>query len=88
MADQEPSEVPPHAGAVNTGARAPDDSAAVLGHEISEDQGGWWVMLVVGFEDVVIRRRIGPYLTEERAIVAAHHIGRAVGREGQPPTGW
>lgn len=64
-----------------------DDSAAVLGCEVTSDAAGWWVELVVGFADDVVRRRIGPYLTEPRARVAAHHIARAAGRETPPPTG-
>jgi hypothetical protein len=35
----------------------------------------------------VVRRRVGPYLTEQKAQVAAHFMARAAGREGPPPTG-
>lgn len=65
-----------------------DDSAAVLGCEVTADHAGWWVELVVGFTDDVARRRIGPYLTEKHAKVAAHHIRRAADRDAPPPTGW
>lgn len=64
-----------------------DDSATVLGCEVSSDAAGWWVELVVGFEADLVRRRIGPYLTEQRARVAARHIARAASREAPPPTG-
>ncbi|HYN65593.1 MAG TPA: hypothetical protein VES93_01810 [Ornithinibacter sp.] len=43
--------------------------------------------LTVGFRDDVVRRRIGPYLTERIATVAAEHIRRDAGRQGPPPTG-
>ncbi|MGF1664422.1 MAG: hypothetical protein ACFCVG_18500 [Kineosporiaceae bacterium] len=66
-------------------------TSAVLGSEVTRDRAGWWVELTVGFEDVadaeVVRRRIGPYLTERTARVAAPLIARAAAREGPPTTG-
>lgn len=66
--------------------------SAVLGSDVAHDTTGWWVDLTVGFEGddgaEVVRRRVGPYLTEQKAQVAAHFIARAAGREGPPPTGF
>lgn len=74
----------------STGDRA--EQSAVLGSDVAHDRAGWWVDLTVGFEGddgaEVVRRRVGPYLTEHQAEVAAHFIARAAGREGQPPTGF
>jgi hypothetical protein len=73
------------------GRRGLRETSAVLGSEISRDRAGWWVELTVGFEDEagaeVVRRRIGPYLTERAARVAVSLIARAAGREAPPPTG-
>ena len=66
----------------------PDDDSAVLGTHVEQDRAGWWVELVVGFPDQVVRRRIGPYLTQDRADVAAGFIARAAGRRSPPPTGF
>lgn len=68
-------------------AGPPDESSAVLGAEVTHDREGWWVELVVGFSDEVVRRRIGPYLSQQQALVAADHIRRAAGRDAPPPTG-
>jgi len=65
----------------------PDESSTVLGCDVTNDRAGWWVELTVGFADDLVRRRIGPYLTEQAARVAAEHIRRAAGREAPPPTG-
>ena len=65
----------------------PDESSTVLGAEVTTDRDGWWVELVVGFADDVVRNRIGPYLTQRQAAVAADLIRRAAGRENPPPTG-
>jgi hypothetical protein len=65
----------------------PDDDSAVLGCDVTSDREGHWVELTVGFRDDVVRRRIGPYLTERIATVAAEHIRRAAGRQGPPSTG-
>ena len=68
------------------------DESAVLGSDVSRDHAGWWVELTVGFADddgaELVRRRVGPYLTERHATVAAHFIARAAGRETPPPTGF
>jgi hypothetical protein len=66
---------------------APDDDSTVLGCDVTSDREGHWVELTVGFRDDVVRRRIGPYLTERIATVAAEHIRRAAGRQAPPPTG-
>lgn len=68
-----------------------DEASAILGTDVTEDRSGWWVEMTVGFEGPdgveVVRRRIGPYLTEDRARMAAHFIPRAAGRESLPPDG-
>lgn len=64
-----------------TAAFTPDDDSAVLGCTVGHDREGYWVELTVGFADDVVRRRIGPYLTERIAQVAAQHIARAAGRD-------
>lgn len=66
----------------------PDDDSAVLGSDVSQDREGFWVELTIGFSDDVVRSRIGPYLTERIALVAAEHIRRAAGRSAPPPTGF
>jgi hypothetical protein len=66
---------------------ATDDDSAVLGSEVANDREGWWVVLTVGFADEVVRRRIGPYLTEPLARTAAAVIRRTADRDGPPPTG-
>jgi hypothetical protein len=70
------------------GEFTPDDESAVLGSDVSCDREGYWVELTIGFRDDVVRRRIGPYLTEKIARVAAEHIRRAAGRQAPPPTGF
>jgi hypothetical protein len=69
------------------GRFVPDDDSTVLGCDVSCDREGYWVELTIGFSDDVVRRRIGPYLTERIARVAAGQIRRAAGRSGPPPTG-
>ncbi len=66
----------------------PDDASTVLGCEVTNDRGGWWVELVVGFDADLVRRRIGPYLTQQQADVAARYIRRAAERDSPPPTGF
>ncbi|WP_088316896.1 hypothetical protein [Kineosporia sp. R_H_3] len=68
-------------------AHLPDDDSSVLGCDVTHDREGWWVELTVGFRDDVVRSRIGPYLTEKQARVAAEIIPRAAGRQAPPPTG-
>jgi uncharacterized small protein (DUF1192 family) len=70
------------------GRFAPDDESTVLGSDVSCDREGYWVELTVGFRDEVVRRRIGPYLTEKIARVAAEQIRRSAGRDAPPPTGF
>lgn len=65
----------------------PDDDSTFLGCDVSSDRDGYWVELTIGFSEDVVRRRIGPYLTERIASVAAAHIRRAAGRRIPPPTG-
>ncbi len=66
-----------------------DDSAVLSCRAVEGEQGqGWFVELVVAFPAEVVTRRVGPYRTRELAEVAAHHIGRAAGREAPPPTGF
>ena len=66
---------------------ASDDDSAVLASDVVQDYEGWWVLLTVGFSDDVVQRRIGPYLTERAARVAAGIIRRAADRDRPPPTG-
>jgi len=73
---------------VDPDAVTPDDDSAVLSCRPVQDRQGWWVELLVAFTDEVVTRRIGPYPTEQRATVAAHHIERAAGRSSPPPTGF
>jgi hypothetical protein len=65
-----------------------DDGSAVLGNEVEQDREGWWVVLTVGFAGEVVRRRIGPYLTQRAAHTAATLIRRAADRENPPPQGF
>jgi hypothetical protein len=74
-------------GAVAEEGFVPDDDSTVLGCHVTADRDGHWVELTIGFRDEVVRRRIGPYLTERIAAVAADHIRRAAGRQIPPPTG-
>ena len=67
---------------------SPDGPSTVLGCEVTGDRDGWWVELVVGFTGEVVRRRIGPYLSEQQALVAARHIRRAAERDAPPPSGF
>jgi hypothetical protein len=80
-------EMPDDAPAGDPGPMQDDDSA-VLGSDVSRDREGFWVELTIGSSDDVVRSRIGPYLTERIALVAAEHIRRAAGRSAPPPTGF
>ncbi|HEY6797271.1 MAG TPA: hypothetical protein VI248_21565 [Kineosporiaceae bacterium] len=68
-------------------AFVPDDDSTVLGSEVTRDREGYWVELVVGFTDDVVRRRVGPYRTERMATVAATYIRRAAARQASPDPG-
>jgi hypothetical protein len=65
-----------------------DPGSAVLASVVVQDGQGWWVLLTVGFSDEVVQRRIGPYLTERTALVAADIIRRTADRDAPPPTGF
>jgi len=55
--------------------------------EVVLEHGAWVVYLEVWFEDGIERKRIGSYLSESRARVAARWITWAARREITPPTG-
>jgi hypothetical protein len=65
-----------------------EPESAVLGCDVAGDRQGWWVVLVVVVGDEVVENRIGPYLGERQARVAAGHIERAAGRQAPPPSGF
>lgn len=65
-----------------------DPESSVLASDVAHDREGWWVVLTVGFSDEVVQRRIGPYLTQRSAWVAADIIRRAADRDAPPPTGF
>jgi len=61
------------------------DRASVVETTLVEEKGIWAVDIIVVFDDEVIRRRVGTYLTEERATIAAGLIKRTAERDISGP---